>query len=267
MHTVLKNIVLGNTDAIVKKPANFKNTIAKNPNAKNFYSNDNSQNLKNPLIKHINLVMSSQKGSQKGFSLVEILVVMIIIMVLFTLAWNSFYSLRRTMRLRQSAENVKSEIRYAQRSAMFIKRGIDDNWVNGIGIDLRGFKDGDSEHTYSIFKWCSAEAYYTDFEDQKDFFKNAVDNGYGDCREQDPYLVVSGGKEDEYLTQSDVNVVIEPSDADVRFVLFEAVTGITHFYNADGEYVEADQVTIKFQQDGSSVGIGVSQEADIELEF
>jgi prepilin-type N-terminal cleavage/methylation domain-containing protein len=217
----------------------------------------------------------SAKTYEKGFSLVEVLVVMTIVAVLFGLGWNAFYSLRRTMRLRQATENLKAELKYAQRSAMFIRRDSGERWINGVGIDFEGMKDTDADLTYTVFKWCSSSDNYVDFEDEVSNFPIE----YGDCISgSNQALTPLQGKEDVYVSSENLNFALGfKGSADLgeslRFIVFEAVTGYPHFFDEDGNSFDAgvndlapdDYFQLMFYHSGFSNGISLNKQMDLLL--
>lgn len=179
-----------------------------------------------------------------GFSLVEILVVMVIIVTLFALSWSAFYGMRTTMRLMQVSENLKSDLTNAQRSAMFLKRDFNQNWINGIGIDFGGMMDSDEELTYTVFKWCASGKTYVDFDGVG--FPTAADNSYGECTGSVTELVAMTGREDILVSSTGMNfkLGIDGTEVDkVQYILFESVTGVPHFFAPGGVEIEVTNET------------------------
>ena len=117
----------------------------------------------------------------KGFTLIEMLIVMVIFIALLGLTISSFLGLRTTIQLNQSVQTMQQNFRYAQRSALLLKRDPGENWLYGIGIDL---SDIQSERAYRLFKWCTpyrrygAEATSSRFpawiDDGSDFTTNGI---------------------------------------------------------------------------------------------
>lgn len=210
-------------------------------------------------------------SDDSGFSLVEVLVVMAIVAVLLGLSWGAFYSMRTTMRLMQVSENFKSDITTAQRSAMFLKRDIGENWVNGIGIDLGKMMDGDDELTYTVFKWCASGTTYVDFADQVVFFPTAVVNSYGDCQSGSTEFVAMSGREDILVSSvgMDFKLGLNGTEIDnIQYIVFESVTGMPHFFDPAGNEVTIDNATsiqLVVELSERTNGISLKRTGDISL--
>jgi len=87
-----------------------------------------------------------------AFTLVEMLVVMTIMMVLTAMSVASFGGLHSSIVLNEGSTNIQQVLRNAQRSAMLLKRDMDERWIYGIGVD---FSTIEEDGHYKTFKWCS----------------------------------------------------------------------------------------------------------------
>ncbi|MBN2100324.1 type II secretion system protein [Candidatus Dojkabacteria bacterium] len=181
-----------------------------------------------------------------GYTLIELLVVMAIISALFLVSWAGFYGLNTTMRLRQASENMKSDIVYAQRAAMLLKRDVGENWVSGIGIDLRDMYNNDDDLRYTLFKWCSSSPNYVDFEDNIPNFPEDYNTGSDACITGSNELVVLPNKKNILVSSSGMGFrkgrdgLSDSTDRDadaLAFIVFESVTGIPHFFDEGGGYI------------------------------
>jgi prepilin-type N-terminal cleavage/methylation domain-containing protein len=87
-----------------------------------------------------------------GFTMVEMLIVLAIIAILFATMVTSFRGVRDNLTLNDSAFSLAQDIRYAQRSSLFLKRAANERWIYGIGIDFEKIR---TDGTYKVFKWCA----------------------------------------------------------------------------------------------------------------
>lgn len=87
-----------------------------------------------------------------GFSLIEMLIVMSIIIILGSFGAGAFLGFRETALVREDVETLKQDVQLAQHLAMNMKKGDEQFWVYGIGIDLG---DISTNGNYRFFKWCS----------------------------------------------------------------------------------------------------------------
>ncbi len=179
--------------------------------------------------------------------MIELLVVMGIIVLVTGISWAGFYGLRTSMILRQSGENIKSDLEYSRRAAMLLKRDPGENWVHGIGIDLRGM-GGQDDMEYDVFKWISISGtQYQDFSEVQDNFN--PEN-----------TVVVKGKDDILISKGDLSF---QSENDIMFIIFESITGFPHFYNGDGDRIDAANSEITLSRSGRSVKVRTTDEGDI----
>lgn len=200
-----------------------------------------------------------------GFSLVEILVVMVIIAGLTGIAWSGFIGLRTTMFLYQSAQMVRSDIVYAQRSAMLVDRQLGESWIHGIGVGMYEF-ESDQNRTYSLFKFCSPDFNYSDYDDgiklfpdylSFQHFRDEPPSGLlnSDCRT--PGLAMVAGKREVRARGGQVDVCTTnlafPNLSNkqylnqIKSIIFESVNGRPHFYDRNGaEISSTDPVHSEF---------------------
>jgi len=169
------------------------------------------------------------------------LVAMTVTAVLMGLSASGYMGLRTTMILKQSAENLRSDIMYAKRSSMLVKRESSENFIKGVGIDLASLYG--NEPAYRIFKWCSDTSSYEDFEDR--YLSVTVYGSpsyyYGDCKEPGSSQLTSVPGY-SYLTPLAEGLYfrISPNNL-VRFIFFESPTGEMHIYDCNGNELDIDQ--------------------------
>ena len=179
---------------------------------------------------------------------------MIVIATLLSVSWAGFQGLRTSMALHQSAEVLRSDIVYVQRSAMLLDRRAGENWVHGIGIDLSEYSDvTDGGQVYSLLKFCSNEVNYSDF---SILLSPYLGNYRSDCLAEGLYPVdgklqvpIQGGRRLRACTYDSG----DPDHANYKnnfgFAFFEAVNGRLHLYNANGDEIpegDVDGVTVTY---------------------
>lgn len=182
----------------------------------------------------------------KAFTLLELIIVMIILFVLSTISVLSYRSLVDSFAINEASLTIAQDIRSTQRAAMMLDREADERWLYGIGLDFRGL-DTD-ERNYQVFKWCSPYDY---FDDSKERLAGEVPN-YVSSEPILSELRISNIQEFEYAEHCNRGVndeaflVHREKDfshydnldfhfhSDVRFLLFESVSGKAFFYDTDG---------------------------------
>ncbi|MFH1547434.1 MAG: prepilin-type N-terminal cleavage/methylation domain-containing protein [bacterium] len=192
-------------------------------------------------------------SSSSGFTLVEMLVSMTIIALILGLSAAGYNGLRTTQILKQSAETLKSDIMYAKRSAMLIKRNEGENWINGVGIDLASMSM--EEGGYRLFKYCGEDTGYVDYSTQ--YISNVVSlfdieggqtpappsDYYGDCKttETSEFTSLPGYLMVDKISDTLQFLVSEYPESlinSVRFLFFESPTGEMHLYDCMGSEID-----------------------------
>lgn len=224
-------------------------------------------NLVNDMAVTARRAKLNSKNSE-AFTLVEIIAVMAIVTAIFVLSWGAFYRMRTTMRLRQVAETMKADLVYAQRSAMFVQRNVDENWTYGIGVDIAGMVDGGEDLSYTVFKWCSGGEYYP--YNDKAFLSAMSNDPYGastDCRSSKTEIIAVEDKENIPVSSQGMTAAVGYGNAeqDVRFIVYESVTGIPHFFASDGSSISTTSVQIVVKIGERSNGVSVNMFGDISL--
>ena len=224
--------------------------------------------------------MPSLPKTIPAFSLIEMLIVMTVIILLLSMSIIGIRSTRSTIDMTETYASVVSDIRNARTSALLLQRDSEDRWIYGIGIDF-----GDiANNRLNTFKWCAPF-----FEYGQGYSDSALPNfdpdqaggtpGLGDlkiptaytadgcrrtgCDPDNPTLACNtitklGGVfgEDEFKnTNVSVNLT---GGGNVRFALFEALSGRVFFYDQSGHL-------INFDSTGAIVPL--NQEKDLELTF
>ena len=175
-----------------------------------------------------------------AFTLLEMLVVMGIMMILMGMTFTSFYGLQDTVKMNEYMLNMEQDIRLVQRASMLLERNTEENWLYGLGID---FSKLEEDGKYITFKWC------TPFEDYGDASTRSKVPGYkegdltldraklpigdietGLCTEVEDTLKILSG----YTTELTPPKSTVQYNSNVRYVVFESVTGRAFFYDAGG---------------------------------
>jgi prepilin-type N-terminal cleavage/methylation domain-containing protein len=210
---------------------------------------------------------TAQINKSQGFTLVEMLIGMAVIVVLMTLSASGYMGLRTTMILKQSTENLRSDIMYAKRASMLVKRADTENWVKGVGLDLASLH-GD-EPGYRIFKWCSDDVVYEDFDDSllSSIITGLPSSYYGDCESiGTSQLAIIPGYNYLTPTGSGMDFKLFPSDQ-IRFIFFESPTGEIHFYDCDGVELDYDQpVSFYYQLGSRAYELEITTNGEINIE-
>ncbi len=213
-----------------------------------------------------------------AFTLLEMLLVMAIMMIIMGMTFTSFFGLHDTIKMNEYMLNMEQDIRSVQRASMLLERNTEENWLYGLGID---FTQLGADGKYTTFKWC------TPFGDYGDETTRSKVPGYktGDLTLDGtdlPYADMAVGIESGLCTQMEDTVklllgyttelTIPKStvqfNSDVRYVVFESVTGRAFFYDElgellnysiiDGQVVIEDDPTLLEQLDFTIASVGAA---------
>jgi hypothetical protein len=186
-------------------------------------------------------------------------------MILSAFGFSAFSGLRDTVTLNQDLLNLEQDIRWAQRSALFLERNPDERWIYGIGID---FSDFEEDGVYRLFKWCSQ------FEDYGNILTRSNFPNYNpnfDLSNLNGNLSLPGYLQSSCGSGSSLSEIVRvqgridgtvsadfqidiPNDLNAsndvggipNFVLFEAVSGRAFFYDDNG-------LIVNFESDSEMV--------------
>ncbi len=203
-----------------------------------------------------------------AFTLIEMLVVMGIMMILMGMTFTSFSGLQDTVKMNEYMLNMEQDIRSVQRASMLLQRNTEENWLYGLGID---FSQLDPDGKYIPFKWC------TPFSDYGDASTRGKVPGYregdgtldgaklpvGDIETglcigteaQGKLKLLTGYTTDLTMPKSTVQY-----NSNVRYVVFESVTGRAFFYDFEGNL-------LNYSMDGGQVVIEDDPSSVEELDF
>lgn len=213
--------------------------------------------------------MDKTAKSQRGFTLVEMLIAMAVIVTLIGLSAAGYYGLRTTMILKQSTENLRSDIMYAKRASMLIKRETSENWIKGVGVDLASMHGEDPR--YRIFKWCSSDIIYEEFDEEggtpfSSIITALPSEYYGTCESIGTSELVDVPAYGEISpVAKGLNFRIIPTQ-NIRFIVFESPTGKIHFYTCTGEeYVQQTSVSLIYQFNTRAYELEITTNGEVNV--
>ncbi len=211
----------------------------------------------------------------KAVTLLELIIVMIIIFILSTISVLSYRSLVDSFSINEVSLTIAQDIRATQRAAMMLDRESDERWLHGIGLDFRNL--GTDERSYNVFKWCSPYDY---FDNSKESLTGEVPN-YNSSEPVLSELKISNIQEFEHADHcnrgvnqeaflvhkekrfGDYNNLDFNFHSDVRFILFESVSGKAFFYGDDNLLGVAR--LLNYHRDGGLGGtIHLNSAADLQ---
>jgi type II secretory pathway pseudopilin PulG len=203
------------------------------------------------------------KRKYSAYTLMELLVVMGIFMILAGMSLSSFGGLQNTVKMNEYMLNMEQNIRLVQRSAMLLERDVDERWLYGLGVDFTETAVDETVGKYRVFKWCSPFTDYGDIKTTSDFPN--YDPGVGDITSENGGLPntqyegtscsVSGDLFNELIPLAGMDISYSPPksvvsfDTNVRYILFESVSGKAFFYNAAGELMNYNSNGVPLSDD------------------
>jgi prepilin-type N-terminal cleavage/methylation domain-containing protein len=205
----------------------------------------------------------------KAYTLLEVLVVMSIMLILLGVGLMSYTVFAETTQYNQDVANFENDILLIQRAAMLLERDPDERWLYGLGIDLGPLYQGTTYEygTYRYFKWCSE---FDDFGDERttgpypnydgengDLLNELIPNyswAAGSCDKgvvgASQTLMVLDQYGSGRLNLDPKKVSIPPvlDGREIRYIVFEAVTGRTFFYARGGRRLDDTDMAIVFNK-------------------
>ena len=176
-----------------------------------------------------------------ALTLMELIIVMVIMFILFLISVVSYRSLVDSFSINEVSLTIAQDIRGVQRAAMLLDREGDERWLHGIGIDFTKIEDRE----YRIFKWCSRFDFYDEREGVLTgeipnlAFGTHPDDARLSSLKRNSCLRDEGDNVDAiYVTETKSFAQYDNLNfefvGDVRYVLFESVSGKAFFYDVDG---------------------------------
>lgn len=185
------------------------------------------------------------------------LLVMSILVILGGLSFAAYQEMQVTIRLNEYANVLEENIRRVQREAMLLRRYPGENWIYGLGIDFTKTDKSETWGHYEVFKWCAGDSEYgaprstTPIPGYGQGSSYAQDNGVlpvsvteGRVRcitpGEEERLIVPGYEVGLVPPQGVIEFSVgssllrEDEEFEIRYLLFESVTGRAFFYGRDG---------------------------------
>jgi type II secretory pathway pseudopilin PulG len=216
-----------------------------------------------------------------SFTMTEMLITMGVLIILFAIIASSFGGMRDSLSITDTSYTLAQDIRFAQRSSLFLTRAPQERWIYGIGVDLGELETGNK---YTLFKWCSPFNEYNSNGDLRmrselpaynpnnalselingkrnaaitTVYETSLDycpkcSGVN-CTSSEVLIPISGYGLTEIPLAIDIKI---EEDIDLRsqgliprFILFESITGRAFFYSQNG-------TLLNYYEDSNGLYIG-----------
>jgi type II secretory pathway pseudopilin PulG len=202
-----------------------------------------------------------------GYTLFELLVVISVFIVLGGMTFSAFDGLQNTIKMNEYMLTLEQDIRNVQRASMLLQRSPGEKWVYGLGID---FSKVQEDGVYYTFKWCSSFDDYGDVTTKSSIpgyypgyiigsapvpsmpagFVNAklpipvggaLISNRSYCEEGGVLRTLPGYDRTIRLPKSNIAVIGKVKE--VRYILFESVSGRAFFYDILGNLLNYELTT------------------------
>ena len=186
---------------------------------------------------------------------------MSILVILSTITFSSFSGLENTIKMNEYTVTLEQNLQGVQRASMLLERTSGENWIYGLGID---FGNVGNNGNYTVFKWCSPYSDYGSTRTKSSLpnYDPSYDVGSlipneGGYSEYNAYLpsvatITNSSACGSSLTSSALRFIpgyessvetpistisVMVGSKQVRYILFESVSGRAFFYDNDGVLV------------------------------
>ena len=173
----------------------------------------------------------------KAYTLTEVMVVMIIMITLLGLAFSSYSSFTEATKFNEDVSTIQHDILIIQRASMLMQRDDQEDWIYGLVIDFGGIHSGDG--TYDFYKWCSASADFSTAEKNSEYpaeggpIPSSLTSDYKCTGSTNRLVNLVGYGYGALNLGDDVHI-----DSNIRFVVFESVSGRAFLYGGDNKLIE-----------------------------
>lgn len=167
----------------------------------------------------------------------EVMVVMIIMIILLGLSYSAYVSFTETTKFNEDVSTLQHDVLVIQRASMLMERSANEDWIYGLVIDFAGIRNLDG--TYNFYKWCSSSKGLTTAEKNNEYPSEEASippfsSGKNFCSDSTEELVGLVGYGYGLLNlREDVHI-----DSNVRFIMFESVSGRAFLYDAQGDIIK-----------------------------
>lgn len=191
-------------------------------------------------------MISTLKERYIAYTLLELLIVLAIFAIIGGMTFASFNGLQNTVKMNEYMLNLEQDVRTVQREAMLLERVPGEDWLYGLGID---FGPTTTSGIYKVFKWCSPFPDYGDIKTRSNlpgFDETTLSDGNGNIPAGGVSLSSECGGDEELATLPgyDRSVGFPKSNvtiaSNIRFVVFESISGRAFFYGWNRRHVNYD---------------------------
>ena len=181
----------------------------------------------------------------KAYTLMEVMVVMIIMIILLGLSFSSYTSFTEATKFNEDVSVLQHDILIIQRASMLMQRNEDEDWIYGLVIDFGGIKNN-HDGTYDFYKWCSPSPDFTAEEKNSEYPAQggpipSIYTSISECTEGTNRLVkLIGYGYGSLNLGDDIHI-----DSNVKFLVFESVSGRAFLYGEDNQRIEDPNIDLE----------------------
>lgn len=196
------------------------------------------------------------------------LIVMSILVILGGLSFSAYQNMQVTIRLNEFTNTLEENIRRVQREAMLLKRYPGENWIYGIGIDFSKTDNPETWGDYEVFKWCAEETEYGgartsssipgyghsyyggNYIEENGILPSTIQANKTRCTPEigESRVALSGydiglAPPKGAISFSSAQAIGIGGESEIRYLLFESVTGRAFFYDENKSLIGYSQLS------------------------